>query len=104
MGDFLNPDNAAIKKLVEHRVLKDPTVLSELLDVNISDLLKAFQNIISVKASSVEAAYLHLLQLVEDEGADGIVRLAALDDDDEGDEEELVQAFASGTKNQFEYK
>jgi len=99
----LNPDNAAIKKLVEHRVLKNPTVLSELLDVNISDLLKAFQNIISVKASSVEAAYLHLLQLVEDEGADGIVRLAALDSS--GDDE-LVHAFASGDKgnNQFEYK
>ena len=105
LEEFLNPDNAAIKKLVEHRVLKNPTVLSELLDVNFSDLLKAFQNIISSsKASSIEAAYLHLLQLVEDEGAGGIARLAAVDDDDEGDEEELVQAFASGTKNQFEYK
>ena len=47
LEEFLNPDNAAIKKLVEHRVLKNPTVLSELLDVNFSDLLKAFQNIIS---------------------------------------------------------
>merc|ERR1719189_2197545 len=105
LEEFLNPDNAAIKKLVEHRVLKNPTVLSELLDVNFSDLLKAFQNIFgSSKASSIEAAYLHLLQLVEDEGAGGIARLAAVDDDEEGDEEELVQAFASGTKNQFEYK
>lgn len=103
LEDFLNPDNAAIKKLVEHRVLKNPTVLSELLEVNISDLLKAFQNIMSVKASSIEAAYLHLLQLVEDEGADGIIRLAALDSS--GDDE-LVHAFASGEKgnNQFEYK
>jgi hypothetical protein len=64
LEDFLNPDNAAIKKLVEHRVLKNPAVLSELLDVKFSDLLKAFQNIMAgVKASSVEAAYLHLLQL-----------------------------------------
>ena len=53
LEDFLNPDNVAIKKLVEHRVLKNPTVLSELLEVNISDLLKAFQNIMSVKASSI---------------------------------------------------
>merc|ERR1719412_2345814 len=105
LEEFLNPDNAAIKKLVEHRVLKNPTVLSELLDVNFSDLLKAFQNIFgSSKASSIEAAYLHLLQLVEDEGAGGIARLAAGDDGGDGNNDELVHAFASGPKNQFEYK
>ena len=112
LEDFLNPDNAAIKKLVEHRVLKNPAVLSELLDVKFSDLLKAFQNIIAgVKASSVEAAYLHLLQLVEDEGAAGISRLAGLENGLEAgndkDNDELVHAFPSnggeGT-NQFKYK
>ena len=110
LEDFLNPDNAAIKKLVEHRVLKNPAVLSELLDVKFSDLLKAFQNIIAgVKASSVEAAYLHLLQLVEDEGAAGISRLAGLDagNGNDKDNDELVHAFPSnggeGT-NQFKYK
>ena len=110
LEDFLNPDNAAIKKLVEHRVLKNPTVLSELLDVKFSDLLKAFQNIMAgVKASSVEAAYLHLLQLVEDEGAPGISRLAGLDtgNGNDKDNDELVHAFPSpggeGT-NQFKYK
>jgi len=110
LEDFLNPDNAAIKKLVEHRVLKNPAVLSELLDVKFSDLLKAFQNIIAgVKASSVEAAYLHLLQLVEDEGAAGISRLAGLEtgNGNDKDNDELVHAFPSnggeGT-NQFKYK
>ena len=112
LEDFLNPDNAAIKKLVEHRVLKNPAVLSELLDVKFSDLLKAFQNIMAgVKASSVEAAYLHLLQLVEDEGAAGISRLAGLDNGNgngnDKDNDELVHAFPSpggeGT-NQFKYK
>ena len=110
LEDFLNPDNAAIKKLVEHRVLKNPAVLSELLDVKFSDLLKAFQNILAgVKASSVEAAYLHLLQLVEDEGAAGISRLAGLDagNGNDKDNDELVHAFPSnggeGT-NQFKYK
>lgn len=111
LEDFLNPDNAAIKKLVEHRVLKNPTVLSELLDVKFSDLLKAFQNIMAgVKASSVEAAYLHLLQLVEDEGAPGISRLAAgleTGNGNDKDNDELVHAFPSpggeGT-NQFKYK
>ena len=110
LEDFLNPDNAAIKKLVEHRVLKNPAVLSELLDVKFSDLLKAFQNIMAgVKASSVEAAYLHLLQLVEDEGAAGISRLAGLvtGNGNDKDNDELVHAFPSnggeGT-NQFKYK
>ena len=106
LEDFLNPDNVAIKKLVEHRVLKNPTVLSELLDVKFSDLLKAFQNIMAVKVSSTEAAYLHLLQIVEDEGAAGIARLAASTTDiNDEDNDELVHAFASGAEgNQFEYK
>jgi len=78
--------------------------------VKFSDLLKAFQNIIAgVKASSVEAAYLHLLQLVEDEGAAGISRLAGLEtgNGNDKDNDELVHAFPSnggeGT-NQFKYK
>ena len=96
LEDFLNPDNAAIKKLIEHRVLKNPTVLSELLKVEFSDLLRVFENIMEAKSTSVEAAYLHLLQLVEDEGAPGISKLAESD--------ELVQATISEEGTQVEYK
>ena len=95
LADFLNPDNGAIKNLIEHRVLKNPRLLSELLEVNFSDLLTVFQNLIQTKATSVEAAYLHVLQLVEDEGATGISKMAGnFIQDPENDD--LVHAYASG--------
>lgn len=99
LEDFLNPDNSAIKKLIEHRVLKNPTVLSELLDVNFSDLLTVFSHLISTKATSVEAAYLHVLQIVEDEGSSGISRLANskhVIETTDSESDELVHAYASG--------
>ena len=77
LEDFLNPDNSAIKKLIEHRVLKNPTVLSELLEANFNDLLRVFRHLMHSDATSVESAYLHLLQLVEDDGAKGISKLAS---------------------------
>ena len=87
---FLNPDSAAIKKLIEHRVLKNPNVLSELLEVSFKDLLKVFNKLMGTKAASLEAAYLHLLQLAEEEGASGISNLAQA-----ASEDVLVEAVDS---------
>lgn len=96
LEDFLNPDNSAIKKLIEHRVLKNPTVLSELLNVDFADLLRVFESLTST--TSLEAAYLHLLQLVEDEGAQGISKLAQ-EKELQADNDEIVQAVRSGQDN-----
>lgn len=93
LEDFLNPDNSAIKKLIEHRVLKNPTVLSELLNVDFADLLQVFESLTST--TSLEAAYLHLLQLVEDEGAQGISKLAQ-ELGAQADNDEIVQAVRNG--------
>ena len=89
---FLNPESAAIKKLIEHRVLKNPNVLSELLEVSFKDLLKVFNKLMGTKAASLEAAYLHLLQLAEEEGALGISNLAKTED-------ELIEAVSAVDSN-----
>ena len=90
---FLNPESAAIKKLIEHRVLKNPNVLSELLEVSFKDLLKVFNKLMGTKAASLEAAYLHLLQLAEEEGALGISKFAKTED-------ELVEAVSVVDSNE----
>lgn len=41
--DFLNPKSSSIRRLVEHHVLKNPNLLSEMLSLNFSDLLNVFQ-------------------------------------------------------------
>jgi len=77
LEDFLNPSNPAIKKLIEHHVIKKPTVLSELLTAKFSDLVTVFRGLMNSKVSTVEAAYLHLLHMVEEKGAQGIAKHAA---------------------------
>ena len=72
LEDFLNPSNPAIKKLIEHHVIKKPTVLSELLTAKFSDLVTVFRGLMNSKVSTVEAAYLHLLHMVEEKGAQGM--------------------------------
>lgn len=98
LENFLNPDSAAIKKLIEHRVLKNPNLLSELLEVNFGDLLSVFKRLMNSKvaSASLEAAYLHLLQIAEDEGAEGISKLAAqwLEND------ELVEAVETSEQEE----
>ena len=83
-------------RLIEHRVLKNPNVLSELLAVNFNDLLIVFKRLMSSKVASLEAAYLHLLQIAEDDGAEGISRAAAKLED------ELVEAVASSSSDEDE--
>ena len=63
LEDFLNPDNTAIQKLIEHHVLKNPTVLSELLTAKFSDLVTVFHGLMKSKVSTVEGAYLKLLKI-----------------------------------------
>ena len=77
-------------------------VLSELLEADFKDLLGVFRHLMNSDATSIEAAYLHLLQLVEDEGAEGIAKMASQVDKDHSDE--LVHAFASGKDKSVEYK
>ena len=76
LEDFLNPTNPAIKKLIEHHVIKKPTVLSELLTAKFSDLVTVFRGLMNSKVSTVEAAYLHLLHIVEEKGAQGNILFA----------------------------
>ena len=76
LEDFLNPSNPAIKKLIEHHVIKKPTVLSELLTAKFSDLVTVFRGLMNSKVSTVEAAYLHLLHIVEEKGAQGNILFA----------------------------
>ena len=90
---FLNPHSAAIKKLIEHRVLKNPNVLSELLGVSFRDLLKVFKKLMNKRSASLEAAYLHLLQLAEEKGS--ISKLANNDNDDA-----IVEAVLSSSTNE----
>ena len=42
LEEFLNPDSASIRRLVEHRVLKNPYLLTEMLRVKFSDLTRIF--------------------------------------------------------------
>ena len=63
LEDFLNPNNMAIQKLIEHHVLKNPTVLSELLTAKFSDLVTVFHGLMKSKVSTVEGAYLKLLKI-----------------------------------------
>ncbi len=99
----MNPDNSAIKKLIEHRVLKNPTVLSELMEIEFSDLLQVFDELMSRKYSSIEQAYLTLLQIVEDDGAKSIKELAELSkeyakirEQDLAEDDELVKWVKEG--------
>jgi hypothetical protein len=98
LEDFLNPDNAAIRKLIEHRVLKKPNVLTELLTAKFSDLVKLFQKLMRSKTTTMEAAYLHLLQIAEDEGAEGITQRA------NNNYDQLVEAVTSDDGSNIEYK
>jgi len=41
--DFLNPKSSSIKRLIEHHVIKNPNLLSEMLSMRFSDLLNVFQ-------------------------------------------------------------
>ena len=61
--DFLNPDSSSIRRLIEHHVLKNPNLLSEMLTVKFSDLLNLFQDILVNKEGSIEAAYVELFQV-----------------------------------------
>ena len=61
--DFLNPDSSSIRRLIEHHVLKNPNLLSEMLSVKFSDLLNLFQDILVNKEGSIEAAYVELFQV-----------------------------------------
>lgn len=74
LEEFLNPDNSAIRKLVEHFVLKKPTVLVEILKVPLPELLKLFHHFLAQKAATLEMAYLQLLQVIEEEGAEGVTK------------------------------
>ena len=99
LEDFLNPDNTAIKKLIEHHVLKKPTVLSELLSAKFSDLVTVFYSVMNSKVSTVEAAYLHLLKIIEEEGATGISERASKHRENH---DELIEAVPNG--DTIEYK
>ena len=63
LEDFLHPDSSSIRRLIEHRVLKNPNLLTEMLNVKFSDLLNLFQDILVNKEGSIEAAYLELFQV-----------------------------------------
>ena len=63
LEDFLHPDSSSIRRLIEHRVLKNPNLLTEMLNVRFSDLLNLFQDILVNKEGSIEAAYLELFQV-----------------------------------------
>ena len=121
LEDFLNPDNMAIQKLIEHHVLKNPTVLSELLTAKFSDLVTVFHGLMKSKVSTVEGAYLKLLKIgkcpmichdgftkkksliwisyfsVEDEGSNGIAQRAL-------QQRELIEAVSNGEKVEYKMK
>jgi hypothetical protein len=63
LEDFLHPDSSSIRRLIEHHVLKNPNLLTEMLSVKFSDLLNLFQDILVNKEGSIEAAYLELFQV-----------------------------------------
>ncbi len=77
LEDFLNPDNSAVRTLIEQKVLKKPNILSEMLSTKFSDLVRLFEDFLTTKGLSVEAAYLSLLEIVEKEGAEGVARRAS---------------------------
>lgn len=78
LENFLNPKSGSLRRLIEERVLKHPKILSEMLSVNFSDLVAVFQNLfLQHKKMSIEEVYIQLLDIVDKEGSEGIIRYAA---------------------------
>ena len=63
LEDFLHPDSSSIRRLIEHKVLKNPNVLNEMLSVKFSELLRLFKKLLISKKGSIEGAYLELFQV-----------------------------------------
>jgi len=68
MIGFLKNANDAVQKVIEEVTYKNPKVLSELLSIDFSDLLKVFQ-LIFVQSASMEEAYQTLFDGVGQMGA-----------------------------------
>jgi len=68
MISFLKSANEAVQKVIEEVTYNNPKVLSELLSIDFSDLLKVFQ-LIFVKSASIEEAYQTLFDGVGQMGA-----------------------------------
>jgi hypothetical protein len=49
LEDFLHPDSSSIRRLIEHHVLKNPNLLTEMLSVKFSDLGSILRNSVSAK-------------------------------------------------------
>ena len=63
LEDFLHPGSSSIRRLIEHKVLKNPNVLNEMLSVKFSELLRLFKKLLINKKGSIEGAYLELFQV-----------------------------------------
>ena len=79
LENFLHPDSGSLRQIIEDRVIKHPKILSEMLSVNFNDLVSVFQDLFHQKKSkhkTIEEIYIDFLDLVEQEGSEGIQRYA----------------------------
>ena len=80
LENFLHPKSGSLRRLIEERVIKHPKILSEMLAVNFSDLVAVFQDLFrqnADKVKTIDEVYIELLDLVDEEGSEGIKRYAA---------------------------
>ena len=80
LENFLHPNSGSLRQIIEDRVIKHPKILSEMLSVNFNDLVAVFQDLFHQQKSkhkTIEEIYVEFLNLVEQEGSEGIQRYAA---------------------------
>ena len=77
LENFLHPNSGSLRRIIEDRVIKQPKILSEMLSVDFNDLITVFQHLFrqhKSKLKTVEEIYTDFLNLIEEEGSEGIRR------------------------------
>jgi len=88
LADFLNPASRAVQELISAKTVENPRLLSEILSIKFSDLIRAFQTIFLTSAN-IEEAYSALFDGVARDGAEGFIekiKLEAASDDNGSDD------------------
>lgn len=99
MINFLKPASKAVEKVIKEITLENPEVLTELLSLDFTDLLKVFQRIF-VQSNSIEEAYRTLFKGIGEKGADNFVKTVfasetSKDSEKDNKVEEMVTKFVS---------
>ena len=68
ISDFIKPVNEIFQKVLKEATLQNPQTLSELLTIDMSDLMRVFRSVFA-ETDDIEAAYRQVMKGVEELGA-----------------------------------